>query len=83
MVPQSDSPVRIHQINIGEGEYSDSPEMILENLSTRTFLEVTRTTGIAQPKNCYDESRIARETRRAPCLLPETWVVTPLYEDRG
>lgn len=76
VVPQSDSPVRIRQINIGEGENADSPEIIVENLTSKPIHYVAFSTWIAQPRNCYDESRIPRDPveHRAyfsnPPLLP-------------
>jgi hypothetical protein len=61
VVPQSDSPVRVHQINIGEGDREDSPEIVLANVTGKPVHRVVFSTWMAQPRNCYDESRTPRD----------------------
>jgi len=69
VVPQSDSPVRIRQINIGEGYGEGSPEIVLENLTGEPVRSIGISTWMAQPKNCYDESRAPRNPQYYTVLL--------------
>jgi hypothetical protein len=69
VVPQNDSPVRIRQLNIGEGEDQGSPEIILENHTGRVVDSVAFSTWMAQPQNCYDESRTPRPPSETYTIL--------------